>query len=118
MISTSGWVQILAAEQTPRSTDWYQGTADAVRKQLFEIKATGADYVLILAGDHLYRMDYGSMAEFHWECQADITVAVQPVAAVRFTPFRPAQAQPRPAHRRLRGEAARPRHPGAVCQPR
>ena len=77
----SGWVQILAAEQTPRSMDWYQGTADAVRKQLFEIRATGAHYVLILAGDHLYRMDYGSLANFHWEKGAEITVAVQPVAA-------------------------------------
>ena len=76
-----GWVQILAAEQTPRSTDWYQGTADAVRKQLFEIRASQAEYVLILAGDHLYHMDYASMAEFHWESQADITVAVQPIAA-------------------------------------
>jgi glucose-1-phosphate adenylyltransferase len=77
----SGLVQILAAEQTPLSTDWYQGTADAVRKQLFEIKATHAEYVLILAGDHLYRMDYDTMARFHWQKQADITVAVQPVAA-------------------------------------
>ena len=76
-----GWVQILAAEQTPRSTDWYQGTADAVRKQLFEIKATGADTVLILAGDHLYRMDYSAMVAFHVENDADATVAVQPVAA-------------------------------------
>jgi glucose-1-phosphate adenylyltransferase len=76
-----GWVQILAAEQTPRSTDWYQGTADAVRKQLVEIRATGAKYVLILAGDHLYRMDYREFAEFHWEHKAEITVAVQPVAA-------------------------------------
>src|SRR5512135_1291500 len=77
----NGWVQILAAEQTPRSTDWYQGTADAVRKQLFEIKATHAPYVLILSGDHLYRMDYDLLARYHWEHQADITVAVQPVAA-------------------------------------
>ena len=76
-----GWVQILAAEQTPRSTDWYQGTADAVRKQLFEIKASHAEYVLILAGDHLYRMDYATMAQFHWENSAEVTVAVQPVAA-------------------------------------
>lgn len=76
----TGWVQIWAAEQTPHSADWYQGTADAVRKQLFEIQATGAEYVLILAGDHLYRMDYREMAEFHWEKNADITVAVQPVA--------------------------------------
>lgn len=76
-----GWVQILAAEQTPLSEDWYQGTADAVRKQLFEIKSTGASHVLILAGDHLYRMDYRKLAEFHWENKSEITVAVQAVAA-------------------------------------
>ncbi|MGD8405773.1 MAG: glucose-1-phosphate adenylyltransferase [Anaerolineales bacterium] len=76
----TGWVQILAAEQTMQSTGWYQGTADAVRKQLFEIQATRAEYVLILAGDHLYRMDYSQIAEYHWENNADITVAVQPVA--------------------------------------
>ena len=76
----TGWVDILAAEQTAERADWYQGTADAVRKQLFEIQATGAEYVLILAGDHLYRMDYRQMAEFLWEKQADIAVAVQPVA--------------------------------------
>ena len=76
----NGSVQILAAEQTMEGAGWYQGTADAVRKQLFEIKATHAEYVLILAGDHLYRMDYAAMAEYHWEKNADITVAVQPVA--------------------------------------
>lgn len=76
----TGFVQIWAAEQTPQSADWYQGTADAVRKQLFEINSTGAEYVLILAGDHLYRMDYAALAEYHWEKNADITVAVQPVA--------------------------------------
>lgn len=75
-----GWVQILAAEQTPRSSDWYQGTADAVRKQMHEIRAANFDYVLILAGDHLYRMDYERMADFHQQNHADITVAVQPVA--------------------------------------
>jgi glucose-1-phosphate adenylyltransferase len=76
----SGWVQIWAAEQTMQSTDWYQGTADAVRKQQFEIYSTRAKDVLILAGDHLYRMDYAAMANFHWENRADVTVAVQPVA--------------------------------------
>jgi glucose-1-phosphate adenylyltransferase len=76
----TGWVQIWAAEQTLESATWYQGTADAVRKQLFEIRATGATYVLILAGDHLYRMDYAALAQAHWDRNADITVAVQPVA--------------------------------------
>lgn len=75
-----GWVQIWAAEQTLSSSDWYQGTADAVRKQLFEIKSARASHVLILSGDHLYRMDYAAMANFHWEKGADITVAVQPVS--------------------------------------
>jgi glucose-1-phosphate adenylyltransferase len=75
----SGWVQIWAAEQRFSRESWYQGTADAVRKQLFEIRSARLDYVLILAGDHLYSMDYRRMARFHWENQADITVAVQPV---------------------------------------
>ncbi len=74
-----GWVQIWAAEQTLQSENWYQGTADAVRKQIFEIQATGAEHILILAGDHLYRMNYAEMAEFHWKNDADITVAVHPV---------------------------------------
>jgi glucose-1-phosphate adenylyltransferase len=82
-----GWVQVWAAEQTLRSSDWYQGTADAVRKQLFEIRAAGAEYVLILAGDHLYRMDYDKLAQFHWDHQAEITVAVQPVAAQEASRF-------------------------------
>lgn len=75
-----GWVQIWAAEQTLSSDTWYQGTADAVRKQLLEIRSTRADFILILAGDHLYRMDYSAMATYHWEQDADITVAVQPVS--------------------------------------
>lgn len=74
-----GWVQIWAAEQTPLSLDWYQGTADAVRKQILEIRSTRAEDVLILGGDHLYRMDYKQMARYHWDNEADITVAVQPV---------------------------------------
>lgn len=75
----SGWVQIWAAEQTPRSADWYQGTADAVRKQILEIRSAHTDFVLVLAGDHLYRMDYSEIIEYHLEKDADITVAVQPV---------------------------------------
>ena len=78
---TKGWVQILAAEQTPQSTGWYQGTADAVRQQLMEIEATRTKYVLILAGDHLYNMDYRAFVDYHVETGADITMAVQPVSA-------------------------------------
>ena len=78
---TKGWVQILAAEQTPRGTGWYQGTADAVRQQLMEIDAARTEYVLILAGDHLYNMDYCAFVEYHVETGADITMAVQPVSA-------------------------------------
>ncbi len=75
----TGWVQIWAAEQTMEMMEWYQGTADAVRKQLFEIQSSRSKYILILAGDHLYQMDYEKMARYHWENDADITVAVQPV---------------------------------------
>jgi glucose-1-phosphate adenylyltransferase len=76
----TGWIQIWAAEQTLDHRDWYQGTADAVRKQLVEIKSARVSYVLILAGDHLYRMNYAEMAQFHWDKKADMTVAVQPVS--------------------------------------
>jgi len=75
-----GWVQIWAAEQTILNDTWYQGTADAVRQQMFEIHATGSDYTLILAGDHLYRMDYEKMAQHLWETGGDISIALQPCA--------------------------------------
>jgi glucose-1-phosphate adenylyltransferase len=78
---SGGYVQILAAEQTPESVDWYQGTADAVRKQTMEIHVTRADDVLILSGDHLYRMDYRPYIELHRLKEADVTIAVQPVSA-------------------------------------
>ncbi len=75
-----GWVQIWAAERTMLNDTWYQGTADAVRQQLFEIHSTGAEYTLILAGDHLYRMDYELMAHHMWENGGDISIALQPVS--------------------------------------
>jgi len=74
----NGWVQVWAAEQTVANSDWYQGTADAVRKQLLQIRTTRAKYVLILAGDHLYRMDFSKIAQFHFEKGADITIAALP----------------------------------------
>jgi glucose-1-phosphate adenylyltransferase len=75
-----GWVQVWASQQTLGSNDWYQGTADAVRKQIFEIRSARTKYVMILSGDHLYRMDYSDMARFHWDTKADITIAVQPTS--------------------------------------
>ena len=78
---SDGWVQILAAEQTPAGSHWYQGTADAVRKQFVEILSARTKYVLILAGDHLYNMDYRAFMQYHLDTNADITIAVQPVGA-------------------------------------
>jgi glucose-1-phosphate adenylyltransferase len=78
---TQGWVEILAAQQTFQGNMWYQGTADAVRQQLVEIRNSHTKYVLILAGDHLYQMDYRAFVNYHIETNADITLAVQPVNA-------------------------------------
>lgn len=75
-----GWVQVWAAEQTIHTNDWYQGTADAVRKHLHDIQAAQTPYVLILASDHLYQMDYKKMLQFHKSNDADITVAAHPVS--------------------------------------
>ena len=75
-----GWVQILAAEQTARSAEWYQGTADALRKQRTELETVAPQDFLILSGDHLYRMDYDAFVRAHRQSVADVTVAVLPVA--------------------------------------
>lgn len=76
---SGGFVEILAAEQTMEDTDWYQGTADAVRKQLRRIHSRRGNEVLILSGDHLYRMDYRSFVGEHRQRQADVSIAVKPV---------------------------------------
>ncbi len=75
-----GWVEILAAEQTPDNANWFQGTADAVRQALQHFRSYEASYYLILAGDHLYRMDFADMIREHVDRRADITVAAQPVS--------------------------------------
>jgi glucose-1-phosphate adenylyltransferase len=76
-----GFVEILAAEQTPDNPNWYQGTADAVRQAARHFVRFDADYYLILAGDHLYRMDYSELVDNHCDRRADITIAAQPVTA-------------------------------------
>jgi glucose-1-phosphate adenylyltransferase len=80
-VFSGGFVEILPAEQTLTSTDWYQGTADAVRRQVHRFLSREPEDVLILAGDHLYRMDYSQFVRFHRESRADATIAVLPIAA-------------------------------------
>ena len=77
----NGFVEILAAEQTFASTSWYQGTADAVRKNLMHLQNTDFRYALILSGDQLYRMDFQKIIEQHADSSADVTVATIPVMA-------------------------------------
>ena len=78
-VFSRGYVQILAAEQTIENMNWYQGTADAVRQNIRRFRETPCEYILVLAGDHLYRMDYRNMIREHIEKNAEITVAVVPV---------------------------------------
>lgn len=78
---SNGFVEILAAEQTPESPQWFQGTADAVRQVLPHIRDWGIDTLLILSGDHLYRMDYREFLSRHVETNADVTVSVIPCEA-------------------------------------
>ncbi|MBL0146681.1 MAG: glucose-1-phosphate adenylyltransferase [Chitinophagaceae bacterium] len=76
---SSGFVDILAAEQTPDSLGWFQGTADAVRQSLKHIGNNDFEYVLILSGDQLYQMDFAAMIDNHIAQEADITIATIPV---------------------------------------
>ena len=76
---SDGFVEVLAAEQTPESSDWFQGTADAVRQAARHFIGHDAEHYLILAGDHLYRMDFCELLDSHIESRADITIAAQPV---------------------------------------
>jgi glucose-1-phosphate adenylyltransferase len=75
-----GFVEILAAEQTPDNPNWFQGTADAVRQATRHLARFDADYYLILSGDHLCRMNYDELIDAHIDRRADITIAAQPVA--------------------------------------
>lgn len=76
---TDGFVDVLAAEQTHQSSDWFQGTADAVRATLNHTTYFKAEHILILSGDHLYRMNYADLINFHQSHHADITLCVYPV---------------------------------------
>ena len=74
-----GFVELLAAQQTNEGALWYQGTADAVRQNLRYIEEPGVDYVLILSGDQLYRMNFADMMATHRQTGADVTIAGMPV---------------------------------------
>jgi len=76
---SAGFVDILAAEQTPDNPGWYQGTADAVRQSLRHIKNNDFEYILILSGDQLYQMDFCMMLQNHIDKKADISIATIPV---------------------------------------
>ena len=77
-----GFVEILAAQQTMNGgTDWFEGTADAVRKTLDHIESNGIDHVVILSGDQLYRMDFDAMLKTHIDAEADVTIAAKPVTS-------------------------------------
>ena len=75
---SNGFVEVMAAEQTAESPHWFQGTADAVRQVLPHLSDWGIDTLLILSGDHLYRMDYRKFLTRHYESDADVTVSVTP----------------------------------------
>ena len=76
-----GFVEILAAQQTIASADWYQGTADAVRQNLRYLQQPQVEYVLILSGDQLYRMNFEEMIATHQRTGADVTISAVPVAS-------------------------------------
>lgn len=86
-IFTKGFVDILAAEQTPGDNNWFQGTADAVMQSAKHFMRHEFDYVLILSGDQLYQMDFEKMAIEHVQKKADLTIACLPVSAKDATGF-------------------------------
>jgi glucose-1-phosphate adenylyltransferase len=90
-----GFVEVLAAQQTNESADWYQGTADAVRQQIRHVLEDGAEEILILSGDQLYRMDFGALLGTHRSYHADVTIAALPVAAESVPGFGILQIDPR-----------------------
>lgn len=84
---TEGFVEVLAAQQTPDNPGWFAGTADAVRQYLQLLKEWDVDEYLILSGDHLYRMDYSQFVQRHRDTNADITISVVPMDKRRASAF-------------------------------
>jgi glucose-1-phosphate adenylyltransferase len=82
-----GFVEILAAQQTPENPNWFQGTADAVRQYMWLFQDNEVSEYLILSGDHLYRMDYSQFIQRHRDTNADITISVVPMDEERASDF-------------------------------
>jgi glucose-1-phosphate adenylyltransferase len=82
-----GFVEVLAAQQTPDNLDWFQGTADAVRQYMWLFRDAHVDEYLILSGDQLYRMNYRDLVHHHYQAKADITLSVLPVDKNRASSF-------------------------------
>jgi glucose-1-phosphate adenylyltransferase len=84
---SDGFVEVLAAQQTPENPNWFQGTADAVRQYIWMLQDWDVDEFLILSGDHLYRMDYRQFIQRHRDTNADITLSVIPIDDRRASDF-------------------------------
>ncbi len=107
---SGGFVEILAAEQTFSNTSWYQGTADAVRKNKIHFRNHDWDHLLILSGDQLYRMNYRSIIQQHVETEADITLATIPVSRAEVPALGIMQMD---ASRRITNFIEKPQEPAA-----
>jgi glucose-1-phosphate adenylyltransferase len=105
------FVDILAAQQTPEGSQWYQGTADAVRQNMRYFLERPFDYYLILSGDQLYRMDFRGLLHQHIRSGADITLAIKPVARTLVSDFGIMQSD---AHRRVTKFVEKPKDEGVL----
>ncbi len=84
---SGGFVEILAAQQTPTDARWFQGTADAVRQNISFVEEQPGEHVLILSGDHLYRLDYNELHREHHDSGADVTLSVLPCSEEEIAEF-------------------------------
>jgi glucose-1-phosphate adenylyltransferase len=84
---SQGFVEIMAADQTVESADWFQGSADAVRRCMKHFNYPGTKYILVLSGDQLYKMDFRRLLQLHIEKKSEITIACNPVPASDISDF-------------------------------
>ena len=107
------FVDILAAQQTPEGSQWYQGTADAVRQNMRYFLERPFDYYIILSGDQLYRMDFRALLHQHIRTGADITLAIKPVAREQASEFGIMQSD---AERRITHFVEKPKDPDVLSE--